>query len=281
MLIGLDNLEKTFKRLIKEKKLSHSYIFFGEPQVGKYSFSLALSSLLERDKFEEVEVENDLPKYILEETLIIKPEEGSIGIDTVRDIKYFLSQKPVHSDYRIVIIDGAHVLTQHAQHAILKIAEEPPANSLLILIAPNTDSLIGTLQSRFQKIHFPRSKTEEITKMLEKHHNLDKKRASDIATLSLGRPGRAIALTTNEDAKNRFKTALALLSKKTQKKQIIEGLLENQDEVYPLFTEVIAKLANDPIKNYDTLRSITERMTVMSQFSVNKRLQLETALWNI
>ena len=113
------------------------------------------------------------------------------------------------------------------------------------------------------------------------YYKLDKKRALDIATLSLGRPGRAVALTTDEDAKERFKTAISLLSKKTPKKKIIEAILEDPDKAYPLFAEIIAKLADNPIKNYDILRSITERMAVMSQFSVNKRLQIETALWNI
>jgi len=43
-LVGHDNFKKLFEKLAKEGRLSHSYIFFGEPQVGKYSFALSLAS---------------------------------------------------------------------------------------------------------------------------------------------------------------------------------------------------------------------------------------------
>ncbi|OGY43883.1 MAG: hypothetical protein A2820_01365 [Candidatus Buchananbacteria bacterium RIFCSPHIGHO2_01_FULL_40_35] len=281
MLIGQDNLRDTFKRLIKDGDLAHGYIFFGEPQVGKYSFALSLAAFLEDGKFEEIETESGLPKRILEEALIIKPVEGSIGIDSVREIRHFLSQMPVKSNLRVVIIDDADTMTIQAQHATLKIGEEPPSKSLIILVTQNFDSLLETLKSRFQKIHFPRLSAGEITGLLEKHHNVDKKNADELAALSLGRPGRAVSLATNDSAKKQFKNATALLSRKEPKRKIIDEVLESEIEMRALLTEIIAKLANDPVKNYDILKSITERMTAMSQFSTNKRLQLESAIWTI
>ncbi len=116
MLSGHDNLIKPFKRLVKEDKLSHSYIFFGESQVGKATFAKYLANFLEFGEFEE-------HKSILTESFIITPtaKEGdaSIGIDAVRDIKQFLYSKPVCSERRIVIIDDADKLTSQAQNAIL------------------------------------------------------------------------------------------------------------------------------------------------------------------
>lgn len=273
-LIGYDNFKKLFEKLIKEERLSHSYIFFGEPQVGKYTFAYSLASMLEREKF-------DIPDRILSETLIVNPKDGSIGIDEVRGIKYFLAQKPVQSKHRVVIIDDAQLLTTEAQNAALKIAEEPLGDSLFILIVQNIDAIMPTLQSRFQKIHFPRLKKEEIIKLLEKVAGLAKAETEKIAKLSLGRPGRAIDLALNDIAIEYYKSALALLMGKKEKRQIIEELMEDNESIQPLLTELIAELARDPVKNYDSLRLLTERMTIMSKYSVNKRLQLETALWNI
>ena len=71
------------------------------------------------------------------------------------------------------------------------------------------------------------------------------------------------------------------INNKIQKKEVIGELLEGDIEVYPFFTEIIAKLARDPVKNFETLKSLTRGMASMSQFSTNKRLQLENALWNI
>jgi len=281
MLLGQENIQKTFSRLVKENKLSHGYIFFGEPQVGKYSFALSLASFLENGEFEEILLENGFPKHILKETLIIRPIEGTIGIDAVRDIKHFLSEKPVYGGFRTVVIDEAENLTPQAENAILKIAEEPPVQSILILITPNVDSFIPTLKSRFQKIHFPRVKNEEIKKLLEKNYAIESKRAEEIAKLSHGRPGRAISLIGDEKAKERFKLAASVLAGKTSRHQAMESFIENQTEIYLFLTEIIAKLANNPIKNYDTLRSITRRITGMSRFQLNKRLQTESAIWNI
>src|SRR3989344_1060913 len=121
MLIGHEKLTETFKRLIREDKLSHGYIFFGESGVGKFSFALGFATYLETGEFQK-------QSRLLEETLIIRPsEEGTISINNIRESRYFLLQKPAYSPRRTVIIDEAECLTGEAQHAILKIAEEPPS----------------------------------------------------------------------------------------------------------------------------------------------------------
>jgi len=278
-IIGYENIQKLFEKLVKNEALSNSYIFFGEPQVGKYTFALSLASFIENGFFEESGEAGS--NKILTDALIIKPTDGSIGIDEVRKIKYFLSQKPIKSSRRMVIIDDAHLLTAQAQHSALKISEEPPLNSLLILITPTVNSLIPTLQSRFQKIHCPRQKSLDIEKLLIKDYGLDKSKAESLALISLGRMGRAIDLVSNESKKELYKRTLSLLKKDLQKRQVIEELIEKEESVEDFFTEIIAELAKDPIKNYDTLSTITKRMTLMAQFSTNRRLQIESAIWNI
>lgn len=277
-MIGYDNLEKSFKRLIKEDSLSHSYIFFGEPQIGKFTFATALARFIETGEFEPIEFTIEGAQLTsLSELLIVKPDEkGSIGIESVRDIKHFLSQKPINSQRRIVIIDSAGALTTGAQQALLKIAEEPPASSLLILITPNTESLLSTIRSRFQAFYFPRVKTDAIEKML---NSKGVKNASQIATLSYGRPGRAIALSSNSNKEILAKVKAVL--NRGDKRAVIESVIEDPQVLEIFLSELIAELAKEPIKNYDALKSIISRNTQMSQFTTNKRLQLEEALWKI
>jgi DNA polymerase III subunit delta' len=281
-LVGYDNLARTFQRLIKEETLSHSYIFFGEPKVGKFSFALSLASYIEMGVFDTPELnDGGSPVNILQELLVVKPEEGSIGIDQIRDVKHFLSQKPVYAGIRTVIIDDAYKLTPEAQNAALKIAEEPPIRSLLILVTPNLEALMPTVQSRFQKIYFPRLTDKEVVRLLTKSYSVDSERAQKIASVSFGRPGRAISLAIDEGARDVYRRVYSALRKKAAKKELVPGILDGEVDYESIFTELIAELANEPIKNYDTLRLITERLTAISQFSTNKRLQLETALWNI
>lgn len=264
MLIGHEKLTKTFKRLIREDKLSHGYIFFGEPGVGKFSFAVSLATYLETGEFQQ------LPRP-LGETLIIRPdEEGTIGINEIRNSKYFLFQKPSHSPRRTVIVNDAERLTPQAQHAILKIAEEPPVSALIILIVSNPEALLPTLQSRLQKIYFSRVSSTLISAMFARQFKLTREKADEITKISFGRPGRAIKLLENRKQKIENRS----------KKEAIEGMTESNEAMSEYFTELIAELAKDPIKNHKNLRSILNRLTLISQFNTNKRLQLESALWN-
>ena len=257
------------------KTISQGYIFFGEPQVGKFSFALALANFLENEIFE-------LPEKPLTETMILKSsEEGSIGIDEIRGLQHFLSQKPVYSTRRLAIIDGAEALTSQAQNAILKTAEEPPPQTLIIMIVANPEALILTLQSRFIKIYFPRLNPKIIKKMLVDRFKASEKEIGEILASSFGRPGRAIDLLENKEVQKIRKTVISALRGREAKRGIIEGLVEDPTLIDSFFYELIAELARDPLKNYHSLRSIIERLAKMKQFSTNRRLQLDLALWNI
>jgi len=145
-------LAENFKKLIANDRLFHAYLFFGGDERNrqeKFVFAQSLANFLENGIFEE-------PVKLLRETLIIKKE--TIGIDEIRFLKYFLWQKPTNSIRRVTIIKEAEILTPEAQHAALKIVEEPPESALIIFIANSEDSLFPTLNSRLQKIYFPQTR---------------------------------------------------------------------------------------------------------------------------
>ncbi len=81
--------------------------------------------------------------------------DKSISIVEVREVIKFLSKKPIQTPHNTVVIYDAHLLTIPAQNAILKILEEPPANSLIYLITTQPDQLIPTILSRCQIISTP------------------------------------------------------------------------------------------------------------------------------
>ena len=278
-LVGHEKLERSFKKLIKEDRLSQGYIFFGEAQVGKFTFAKYLVNFLEAGEFEE-------PTRILSEALFIKPitQDGgeSIGIDEVRRIKKFLYEKPVNSKKRTVIIDDAEQLTLQAQNAILKIAEEPPRAGLLILIVPNHEALLPTVQSRFQKVYFPRASKKVIKEILVRELNATPEIAGKIAEYSFGRIGRAKGLVSDKEVVNLVKETAGFLKNKESQQTFLRKLVESdKGQIKPFITAVISELAKDTPKNYLALKAILGRFTLISQLNLNKRLQLETALlWN-
>ncbi len=271
---GYAGISDLFKSSADSGRLSHSYIFFGEKGVGKFNFALRLADYLEFGSFEE-------SKTPRSESMVIKPAEGgSIGIDVVRDARYFLSQQPAASNYRTVIVDEADTLTDQAQNALLKISEEPPPHGLVILVVANPESLLSTLQSRFQKIYFPRLARSLISKHLQSSYGLEAKTAEGIAAYSFGRMGRAIRLALGEEeTKSARKDVLEIL--KTGDSRILASALENPVKLNNFIEEMIAELAKHPEDNLTSLKELLRRSVLNAELNTNKRLQLEAVLWSI
>ncbi|MCL4406460.1 MAG: AAA family ATPase [Patescibacteria group bacterium] len=248
MLIGHERQQKLFDRLIREKALSGSYIFFGESQIGKFAFAESIVRKIE-------------PRSeVLTECLTVKPDEnGSIGIDAVRHLKRFLSEKPVNADLRSVIIDEAESLTAQAENALLKITEEPPEKSLIIMIVQNPDSLLQTLVSRFRKIYFSRVKSEKIASWLEKEKGISAFAAVAAADVCFGRPGLALQIA--------------------EKSLVVPDKLESVADYRVFIKTEMMKLYKDKIKNAEKIRELTHRLYFIEQFNTNKKLQLQAASW--
>jgi DNA polymerase-3 subunit delta' len=249
MIIGHQRQRKIFQNLIDKEKLTGSFIFFGEPQTGKFTFAKFLAERLEPQN------------RTLSETLFIEPDEkNTIGIEAARGLKSFLSRKPVNSYLRTVVIDSAQSLTPEAQNAILKIAEEPPLQSLMILIVANPESLLPTIASRFQKVYFERVKAEEIETWLIGEHKLGSNQARQLSRLCFGRPGLAMELIR-------------------EKRLDFNNLLTPADYQSFIKKEIIS-LYEDKLKNTAGLKELLKRLAFIESLNTNKKLQLQAALWN-
>lgn len=84
----------------------------------------------------------------------VRPDGTSISIDAIRDLQKFLLLKTVGERplRRTVIVEYAHTMTTEAQNAFLKLLEEPPSDTLLILTANSPRGLLPTILSRAQTI---------------------------------------------------------------------------------------------------------------------------------
>ncbi len=293
-MIGHGTVTEDLKKLADRGLLSHSYLFFGPAMVGKKLAAQNLAHYLETGEDSHLS-----QRAVLNDCNIIKPgENGSIGIDAVREIKNFLWQKPNTSPRRTLIIDDAELLTADAQSALLKITEEPPASSLLILVTADVESLIPTILSRFQKIYFGLVPEKEIERAwnLEvgglKNPTSNLETPTSIAKKSMGKPGLAWRLTHDEAfAKNielaekflkffeRPSTALGA------SRDLIKKIIEPEDFDLKKFLDAVIMVLGwnmkFPISNFQfpmlwhkTL-ALYERQ---ANFSLNPRLQLENLL---
>lgn len=87
-------------------------------------------------------------RTVLSRDSTIKQNTQSIGIEDIKLMQKKIFLKPIKSDLKAIIIDEAHLLTTEAQNALLKILEEPPAKTILILSTQTKETLLPTIISR-------------------------------------------------------------------------------------------------------------------------------------
>ena len=138
----LNNLIKTFC----EGKGAHAYLFAGAGGADKKKAALAFAR--EATGFGEGAFNPDLM------LVGVKEGEQGISIDQIREIKKFLSLTSHGGKNRAVIVDEFEKMKPEASSAILKILEEPPSNSVLILISDYPAIILPTILSRVQRINF-------------------------------------------------------------------------------------------------------------------------------
>jgi hypothetical protein len=89
---------------------------------------------------------------LVEKDNTVKQNANSIGIDDVKRIQKTVYLKPLKSNFKAIILEDAHLLTTEAQNALLKVLEEPPEHTLLLLGADRKEALLPTILSRCQLI---------------------------------------------------------------------------------------------------------------------------------
>jgi DNA polymerase-3 subunit delta' len=166
---------------------------------------------------------------------VITPEKDSISIDSIRQLQRFLQLKTVGTKplRRAVIINHAESLTTEAQNAFLKLLEEPPADTLMVLTADNQRALLPTIRSRVQllTVYTP---PEEDLKEYFADQGKQPAAISQAFFLSGGLPGLMSALL-DDDQTHPLSSGVAqakeILQKQTfERLAMVEGLSKQREE---------------------------------------------------
>lgn len=124
-----------------------------------------------------------------------KRMRGEITVDGVRALHPFFGMTAAQGAWRIAIVDSADALNRNAANALLKLLEEPPAKTLLLLVAHAPDRLLATIRSRCRRLTLRPLGAEDLqTVLADQGVTLTPDDAPAVAALAGGSPGRAIAL---------------------------------------------------------------------------------------
>ena len=122
--------------------------------------------------------------------ILISPEDRIIKIEEIRMIDDALSFKPFEAGKKIVIIDDAETMNISSANAFLKTLEEPPEDSIIILVSSRPDRLPDTIRSRCSRINFEPLSTESCVQVLK--DKIPEESIELVTRLCMGRPGTAL-----------------------------------------------------------------------------------------
>ncbi len=194
-----DNIINILHSSLKNNTFAHAYIFSGTNGIGKKTlaleFSKAFNCLNKND--DNCGICNSCKK-IDENTHpdvhLFEPADDNIRIETIREIEKEVALKPFEGRKKIYIIDDADRMLRQSANAFLKTLEEPPPDTIFILITSNLKKILATIISRCQVFRFNHINEENIQKYIKDKFGIESEKAFTLARLSEGRIGRAIDL---------------------------------------------------------------------------------------
>ena len=149
-------LEPIYKQLessIQEHQTTHAFLIKGQTGVGKNNLAMHLANGFLGEEMIKL-TNNERDERIIPDCKLISPEENkeTISIDQIRSLKSFLLLTSLKGHGKVGIINPADSMTYPAVNSLLKILEEPPEDTLLILLTDSINKLPNTIVSRVQII---------------------------------------------------------------------------------------------------------------------------------
>lgn len=201
-IIGHDFQRSLLQRAAREAVASHAYLFSGPDGVGKKLVALEFAKLLNctSDTRGSMTEQCDcgscrkVGRGIHPDVVLVEYEGiNDIKVDQIREgVEDKLFLKPFEGAFKVVIVDESERMNRSAQNAFLKTLEEPPPNSVIILLSSRSTALLPTIRSRCQIVSFSALPLDKIARILEKETELSGPEVELISRLSEGSPGLAL-----------------------------------------------------------------------------------------
>ncbi len=196
-ILGQDAATTYLQRLVRQQRVPGALLFYGPDGVGKRKTALAFAQALNcQDEAAHAQgracgvcpscqaiqkgthPDVTLVDFVYQARLTVKKEadeeelekeiakQQHISVETVRNVTAKSQQKTVGNGWKVLIIDHAQTLQSAAANALLKFIEEPPAQTVWILITNKRAALLPTILSRCQPVAFAPLSTDIVTQIL-------------------------------------------------------------------------------------------------------------------
>jgi DNA polymerase-3 subunit gamma/tau len=166
-MIGQKHVVQTLMNAVNNDRVAQAYLFSGMRGVGKTTMARILAKALNcqhgptPDPCNKCEFCREINEDRSVDVLEIDGASNR-GIDEVRSLREGVKYKPIHSRFKVIIIDEVHMLTREAFNALLKTLEEPPPHTVFIFATTESHKVPATILSRCQPFEFKKISQKEI-----------------------------------------------------------------------------------------------------------------------
>lgn len=215
-----------------------------------------------------------------------------IRVDDVRKVNEFLSKTSFNDGWRIVIIDSADDMNRNAANALLKILEEPPAKTILLLISHNPGLLLPTIRSRCAKLPLRILTNSDVASLLRRYRpELNEKKIEALCSICEGSIGKAL-IYSDIDAVSIYDDLCGLLYTKQNMstRQLLNFCTEisKDTQKFDILLELIVKLLKDNMTScadkeelYSCFNDARQMFTDCTSVNMDKKLMLISLLTKI
>jgi len=201
-ITGNSRVRNILKKGLKKERLPNSLLLCGPDGVGKRETAFVLAKALNcltkhDDSCEECANCRAIQKGNFPDVLVLFPKNDVIKIDEIRDLKKTVCLKPMIGRKRVFILIDSEKMTEPASHSLLKILEEPPLFSHILLTSRNPHLILSTIRSRCQILTFSPILRKDIHEKLIQE-GCDQQKAGLISVLVRGNLKKAMNLDWDE-----------------------------------------------------------------------------------
>ena len=139
-VVSNDSIIKILTLQSRENRLHNTYIFSGASGCGKTTVARIFANEINHYQGHPIEID----------------AASNNGVDNVKQIVASASERSIDSEYKIYIIDEAHMLTTQAWNALLKTIEEPPKYTIFIFCTTDPQKIPDTIKNRCMRFNFTR-----------------------------------------------------------------------------------------------------------------------------
>lgn len=150
-ICGQTSIVKVLRKQLETNKIKNCYLFCGPSGTGKTTIGRAFAKLINKGRGTPIEID----------------AASNNGVDNIRQLIDEAQTRAIDAEYKVIIVDECHSITNQGWQAFLKTLEEPPEKTIFMFCTTNPEKIPATIQNRVMRFNLSKVATPKIKERLE------------------------------------------------------------------------------------------------------------------